>query len=212
MTFNSETDNFGTKTIVILLNAIIAITLIFASYGVYAQEYRPNSDAIATFGNSEYTTNNSDKQLAATDNQQIMITKPMIMEQIEPIDIVLYKFAESTPQPMTYYTDLLEIHNNFSEPMIVNIRIENIIGQEYIGTIIIWLFENQTNTPNLDTPLGYVKLTNTTASTVDFMLNHCIKPNSTNYIELGGFASINAPTNSKINFSFAIEPMDKDNY
>jgi len=107
---------------------------------------------------------------------------------------------------MTYYVDLLEIKNIYDDQTItVNIRIENIIGQENLARITIWLVENQTKNPDTDAPLAMTRISNTTTGSLNLITNHLVKPNSTNCIELGGFASINAVGGSKIHFDLVVE-------
>jgi hypothetical protein len=104
----------------------------------------------------------------------------------------------------------LKIQNTSNQSTLINIRIERIHGQENLGSILIWFFDNQTNTPNTDISISNAKITNTTTGTIDFVSNYLMKPNHTYFIELAGFASMNSIEGSKITFDFAIEQSQKE--
>jgi hypothetical protein len=203
---HNENINYEAKAIVVFLNIIICVTLFFASYAVYTQNYAQDNlkspiavGELAQIG--QESKESEDKLVVRYNDEQASFVNPTI---IESIDIVLYRFPESTPQPMSYYTDLLEIKNTANTSTTISVRIENIHGQENLGLINIWFFENQTDTPTTDIPLSSVKITTQTANSIDLITNYSMKPSSTNFIELAGFASIIAEIGSKITFDFAI--------
>jgi hypothetical protein len=190
------------KSVAIFLNIIICITLFFAAYGFYNDNYSPNNgkSPLVLADMAEKYNNPEEALVVRRDNGKITSSNIIL----EPIDITLYKFEETTPQPMSYYTDLLEIQNTANTSMTISVGIENIRGQESIGLIKVWLFENQTNSPDTDSPIASVVITNQTASSIQLVTNYSIEPNSIRYIELAGFATIHAIDDSKITFDFAI--------
>lgn len=192
-------ERYEAKATIVVLNIFICVTLFFASYAVYVKDYSHNNLAV---GAEVAEAEDSRNWLMVTQDNETVAVDSVI---VEPMNIVLYRFEEVTPQPMTYYTDLLEIKNTGNEPQIINVQIKNIQGQDNLGRIVVWFFENQTDTPESTVALAKAQIDKYTISTVDLISNYVLEGNQTRFIELAGFAAITAEIDSKITFDFVVE-------
>jgi hypothetical protein len=118
----------------------------------------------------------------------------------------VFPSAASTPQPATYYTNLLQIVNTGNTSHTINsIKISNITGASNLGNITIYYYATQTDNPQKGSPIGFASLTNTSIGTINLISAYTIAADSTNYIEIVGYASPNATVGSTISFTLEIQ-------
>ena len=122
------------------------------------------------------------------------------------VEFSLFPSVESSPQPATYYTDLLQINNAGTEGhTIKSITITSLNDQSNLGGITIYYCEAQTDTPqtgNLDS----VALTSSSNAPVSlFTGTQSIAASATQYIEVVGYALSTAAVDDTITFTVSIE-------
>jgi hypothetical protein len=114
----------------------------------------------------------------------------------------IFPSATNTPQPATYYTDLLQIKNKGATNHIINeITISGLTGVENLGSIEIYLYAAQTDTPRSGSPIGTVTLTSASTGTYTLSTNQAIAADATLYIEVVGYASETASAGSTVGFN-----------
>lgn len=117
----------------------------------------------------------------------------------------LFPSATNTPQPATYYTNLLQITNTGTTNHTINsITISGITGATNLGNITIYLYATQTDAPQSGTPIGTVALTSSSTGTYTIGTNQGIAASATLYMEVVGYASATASTGSTVGFQTAI--------
>jgi hypothetical protein len=123
------------------------------------------------------------------------------------IGFSLFPSAANTPQPATYYTNLLQIHNagNVSHT-IQSVTISGISGATNLGSITIYYYAAQTDTPASGTPIGSATLTSTSTGTVTiFSGSQALAASGTQYIEIVGYAGSSATVSSTIGFTMSVQ-------
>lgn len=123
------------------------------------------------------------------------------------VDFSIFPSATATPQPATYYTNLMNISNVGSEShTIKNIRITSLSGASNLGNITIYYYATQTDTPDTGTPIGSASITSGSSAPVTiFDGNQTIAPAATQYIEIVGYAASAATAGSEVSFTVAIQ-------
>lgn len=118
----------------------------------------------------------------------------------------LFPSVESSPQPATYYTDLLQINNaGTNGHTIKSITITSLSDQSNLGGITIYYCEAQTDTPQTDN-LASVALTSSSNAPVSlFTGTQSIAASATQYIEVVGYALSTATVDDTIAFTVSIE-------
>ncbi len=118
----------------------------------------------------------------------------------------LFPSATATPQPKTYYTDLLQIKNvGSSSHTISSISISNLSGAANLGSLTVYYYASQTDDPENGSPLGSATLTSGSGSAVTvFSGPHLLAASTTNYIEIVGYAASGATIDSTISFTMSI--------
>jgi hypothetical protein len=119
----------------------------------------------------------------------------------------LFPSEGNTPQPDTYYTDLLQIKNVGTANHTINsIIITSLTGETNLGNVTIYYYDTQTDTPTTGTPIGAASLTDiSTAPVTIFTGAQGIAGGATNYIELVGHAASDAAVDSTVNFVVSIQ-------
>lgn len=117
----------------------------------------------------------------------------------------IFPSATNTPQPSTYYTNLLQIQNVGTASHTINsITISDITGASNLGSITIYYYTTQTDTPSTGTAVGYVTLTSSSTGTYTLVTSQTIAASATNYIEIVGYASASASEGTTVSFNAAI--------
>jgi hypothetical protein len=122
------------------------------------------------------------------------------------VAFTLFPSAANTPQPATYYTNLLQINNAGAGSHTINsITISGLTGTTYLGNITVYYYTAQTDSPNTGTAQGYVFLNSTSTGSYTLVSSQALAASATNYIEIIGYAAPGAAAGSSIGFSVAIQ-------
>ncbi len=119
----------------------------------------------------------------------------------------LFPSATNTPQPATYYTDLMQVTNaGTASHSISSITISGITGASNLGSIVIYYYAAQTDSPQSGSPIGSVTLTSASTGTISLLgSSHTLAAGATNYIEVVGYAAPGAAAGSTISFTASIQ-------
>jgi hypothetical protein len=119
----------------------------------------------------------------------------------------LFPSETNSPQPATYYTNLLQITNvGTATHTISSITISGITDASNLGSITIYYYTTQTDTPQSGTPVGSVTLTSTSTGTINLISSPTtLTAGATNYIEIVGHAAQGAAPGSTISFTASIQ-------
>jgi hypothetical protein len=124
------------------------------------------------------------------------------------IGISLYASATNTPQPATYYTDLLRVHNGASSVShaINSVTISNIVGASNLGSITIYYCSTQTNTPATSSSCDSFSITSSTGGSLsgNSVLPATLAHGASGYIEAVVSAASTATVSSTVTFQIAI--------
>ena len=188
------------KLIPILIIATLTTT---ASATVFARYY----------GSTTATVKTPDMQLVAgsdasggsstypSANVTIASTKDYATVQIS-----LFPSAANSPQPATYFTDLVEIKNNAASDghTISQISISSIsrTSANDFGKVSVYYCTAQTDDP-ATTHTGQYDITSITGGTV-FSGTQAIAHGASNYIEIVGYAGPSAAAGDTITFTISI--------
>lgn len=126
------------------------------------------------------------------------------------VGVSLFASATNNPQPATYYTNLLQIHNGAASAShtINSISISNIAqsGSD-LGSISVYYCSTQTNAPAGSSSCASLTFTSTSGSgslTGNSVLPQTLTAGSTSYIEIVGYAANSATSGDTITFQIAI--------
>jgi len=118
----------------------------------------------------------------------------------------LFRSTVKSSQPMTYYTDLLRIHNYGSACTINRIALSNIVGARNLGNLTVYLYATQTDSPQTGTPIAYASLTEVSSGTITLLSNaYRLKPSATVYFEVAGYAASTAQNGAIISFTLSMQ-------
>jgi hypothetical protein len=119
----------------------------------------------------------------------------------------LFPSAVNTPQPATYYTNLLQITNiGTAAHTIKGISITSLSGATNLGSVTIYYYAAQTDSPTTGTPIGSATLTSaSTAPVTIFSGSQALAASATNYIEIVGYAASGAAVDSTVGFTVSIQ-------
>lgn len=119
----------------------------------------------------------------------------------------LFPSATNTPQPATYYTNLMNITNyGTAGHTIETITITDISGQSNLGNITIYYYASQTDLPSAATAIASTSLTSSSSGSITvFNGTQAIAASGTQYIEMVGFAAPGAAVDSTISFTVSIK-------
>lgn len=126
------------------------------------------------------------------------------------VGISLFASATNNPQPATYYTNLLQVHNSAASAShtINSISISNIAqsGSDF-GSVTVYYCSSQTNSPASSSSCAALTFTSTSGSgslTGNSILPQTLTAGSTGYIEIVGYAASTATAGDTITFQIAI--------
>ena len=128
------------------------------------------------------------------------------------IALSLFPSAASTPQPATYYTNLLQVTNTGTSNHTINsVEISGITGASNLGCITIYYYAAQTDSPQSSTAVASAAINSTSTDTVKLLNAYTMEPSVTNYIEIVGYANPTAATgvNGKLHFGNTINHTEK---
>ncbi len=127
-------------------------------------------------------------------------------EDSATITFSLFPSTACTPQPATYYTNLLQITNTGKTNYSINsITISGITGASNLGSLTVYYYATQTDNPQNGLPIGSATLTDTSGGTISLINAYTMAANTTNYIEIVGYANPNAAVGSTIDFILEIQ-------
>lgn len=122
------------------------------------------------------------------------------------IALSLFPSAASTPQPATYYTNLLQVTNTGTSNHTINsVEISGITGASNLGCITIYYYAVQTDSPQSSTAVASAAINSTSTGTVKLLNAYTMEPRATNYIEVVGYANPTAVAGSTIGFNLEIK-------
>jgi hypothetical protein len=118
----------------------------------------------------------------------------------------LFPSASNTPQPETYYTNLLQIKNFGTASHTINsITISSITGAANLGSVTIYYYDTQTDTPDTGSPVASTTLTSGSSGTIPLLSAQVSPPSDTDYIEIVGYALSTAAAGSTVTFTLSIQ-------
>lgn len=122
------------------------------------------------------------------------------------VALSLFPSQKNTPQPATYYTNLLQITNSGNSNHTINeITVSDITGASNLGSLTIYYYMAQTDNPQNAKPTGSSTLTSaSTGTTVLFSGKQTLMPSAVNYVEIVGYASPNAAVDSTVSFTLTV--------
>ena len=189
-----------------ILLSLIALFLIIgiASAAVFTMFYTTNTA----------TVKSTDVQLAAgIDSTASPTSYPAATvtvaatKDFATVTFSLFPSATNTPQPETFYTDLIHIVNNSTNShTIKSISISSITGATNLGNVDIYYFAAQTDDPDNGSPIAMTSLTSSSSGTVSlFSGTQSLAASGTQYIEIEGHASAIASSGSTVTFNLSIQ-------
>ncbi len=122
------------------------------------------------------------------------------------IGISLFASATNTPQPATYFTDLLEVKNNAgtASHTISQVSISSISDPSSIlGKITVYYCTSQTNDP-ANNNVGHYDITSTTGGDI-LSSGQTITAGTINYIEIVAYAKSTATAGQAITFNISFQ-------
>lgn len=121
------------------------------------------------------------------------------------IGISIFASATNTPQPATYFTDLLNIDNPSATARTVNsVTISNIVDtNSVLGSIVVYYCTSQTDDP-ANNNVGSFAITSTTGGEV-LAAGQALAASGTHYIEVVAYAASTATAGQTVTFDIAIE-------
>lgn len=195
---------YGSKLGKILPVLVIAGLVASASASVFVSYY---GSATATVGNNDLSF------AAGTDNSASCtgVVPCIHITTATPADYATLALnlgidSASSPQPQTYFTDALHIHNGGANSRsIQSITISSISSTSAadFGSITVYYCTAQTNTPATSCA-GSFAIASTTGGTVSGGAQ-AIAASGTGYIELVGFAGSGATVGDTISFNLQIQ-------
>lgn len=160
-----------------------------------------------TLGNTEIEEKTAQIQLI---NGSDCTNNPYITATIEDpnraqLEFTLFPSEQNTPQPATYYTDLLQIINQQTKPYNLSITITEVTGVENLGRLDIFLLKEQTANPFTSNSSPVISLTSNSIGTISAKEPVTIESNSIIYVEIVGYAAADANVGSTIKYTLNIK-------
>jgi hypothetical protein len=151
--------------------------------------------------------------VAGSDSSSSITTFPSASVSIAPtyqyatVSFSLFPSAINIPQPETYYTNLLQIKNVGTASYAINsITISGITGAANLGSVTIYFYDIQTDTPGTPSPVASTILTSGSSGTISlFSGTQTLAASGINYIEIVGYAAPGAATGSTVGFTLNIQ-------
>jgi hypothetical protein len=195
-----RTGRLNSKTGKILGVLLLSMLMATASASVFVTYY----------GDATATVQTPDVQLVAgTDHGGSGYPSASVVvsatDDYAAIGISLFASATNTPQPATYFTDLLNIDNPSATARTVNsVTISNIVDTNSIlGSIVVYYCTSQTDDP-ANNNVGSFAITSTTGGEV-LGSSQALGAGVTHYIEVVAYAADTATTGQAVTFDIAIE-------
>lgn len=166
---------------------------------------------VTYYGHGTATAQTPDVQLAAgADNiggTKYPTGTVTISSTMDYADVGISFFASETqtPQPATYFTDLLQIDNvGTVSHNITQVAISGIVDADTIlGQITVYFCTSQTNDP-ANNNVGHFDITSTTGGNV-LGATQEIAAGSTVYLEIVAYANATATTGQSVTFDMAVQ-------
>ena len=125
------------------------------------------------------------------------------------ITMTFAKSATNTPQPATYYTNLLQVHNGGTLAHTVQAVSVNTIAQSGtdLGSITVYYCTAQTNTPATSSSCASFAITSTTGGSLsgNSILPASLAASGTGYIETVAYAATTATAGNTVTFQLQIQ-------
>ena len=122
------------------------------------------------------------------------------------VTLSMFPSAKNNPQPLTYYTNLLQIRNlGDTNCMIKGLTVSNIKGASNLGCLTVFLFSNQTDSPTTCKPLGSISLTNSSSGNILLCDNCMLEASQVNYVEVVGYAAAGCACGSTVGFTVNLQ-------
>jgi len=195
-----RTSRLNSKTGKILGVLLLSMLMATASASVFVNYY----------GDATATVQTPDVQLAAgTDHGGTGYPSASVVVaatyDYAAIGISLFASATNTPQPATYFTDLLNIDNPSATARTVNsVTISNIVDTNSIlGSIVVYYCTSQTDDP-ANNNVGSYAITSTTGGEV-LGSSQALGAGVTHYIEVVAYAASTATVGQSVTFDIAIQ-------
>ena len=123
------------------------------------------------------------------------------------VGIVFFASNVLSPQPATYYTDLLRIHDSGSVYYVIDtVDVSNITGAAYLGRITVYYCGAQTDDPADSASCANFNMTSSSGGRIlrADVLPGSIAPGGNGFIEAAAFASPTAAPSDEVTFSLTI--------
>jgi len=164
------------------------------------------------YANNTATVKTPDVQLAAGTDSSSSTTFPAASVTVATthdyaaVAFSIFPSATNTPQPATYYTDLLNIKNvGTAAHTIKAITVTALTGVTSLGSITVYYYASQTDTPGAGS-LGSATITSTsTAPVTIFSGTQSIAAAGTQYIEVVGYAASGATVDTTVTMQVSIQ-------
>lgn len=119
----------------------------------------------------------------------------------------MFPSQTNTPQPATYYTNLLNITNyGTASHNITSISIIDLTGKTNLGNITIYYYATQTDNPTAATAIGSYSITSASPTTIPiFTGTQTIAAAETQYIEVVAYAAPTAAPSSQVTFTLTLQ-------
>jgi len=167
------------------------------------------------YANNTATVKIPDVQLAAGSDSSSSTTYPAASVTVATthdyaaVAFSIFPSVANSPQPATYYTDLLQIKNvGTAAHTIKAITISSLSGAANLGSITVYYYASQTDTPQTGTPIGSATITSSSVappSITIFIGTQSIAAAATQYIEVVGYAASGAALDSTVAFTVSIQ-------
>jgi len=196
-----RTSRLNSKTGKILGVLLLSMLMATASASVFVNYY----------GDATATVRTPDVQLVAGSDHSALTTYPSASVVVAAtydyaaIGISLFASATNTPQPATYFTDLLQIYNSAATTSrtVNSVNISNIVDNSVLGSIVVYYCTSQTDDP-ANNNVGSYAITSTTSGEV-LTVGQTIAAGATHYIEVVAYAASGATLGNTVTFDIAIQ-------
>jgi len=123
------------------------------------------------------------------------------------VSLSFAKSATNNPQPSTYYTDLVEVHDATNGHTISSVNVISPItatsGSDF-GKITVYYCSAQTNDPATNCP-NKLDITSTGGTGAVFSGADALSPGNTRYIEIVAFAGSGATNGDAVSFNLQVQ-------
>jgi len=193
----------NSKTGKILGVLLVSMLMATASASIFATFY----------GDTTATVRAADVQLVAGSDNVGGTTYPTASVSVSStsdyasIAISVFASATNSPQPATYFTDLLQITNSgTADHSVASVLISGITDADAIlGKIVVYYCSSQTDDP-ANNNVDYFEITDTTGGNVLLTAgSQTLAASATHYIEVVAYAADTATAGQAVTFDIAIQ-------